>query len=66
MKQIIQSYKTGQMAVEEVPRPQVQPGMILVGTRASIISAGTEKMIVELARKSLLGKARSDRTWCRR
>ncbi len=59
MKQIIQSYKTGQMAVEEVPRPQVQPGMILVGTRASIISAGTEKMIVELARKSLLGKARS-------
>jgi predicted dehydrogenase len=59
MKQIIQSYKTGQMAVEEVPRPQVQPGMILVETRASIISAGTEKMIVELARKSLLGKARS-------
>ena len=33
--------------------------MILVETRASIISAGTEKMIVELARKSLLGKARS-------
>lgn len=59
MKQIIQSYKTGQMAVEEVPRPQIQPGMILVETRASIISAGTEKMIVELARKSLLGKARS-------
>ena len=59
MKQIIQSYRTGQMAVEEVPRPQVQPGMILVETRASLISAGTEKMIVELARKSLLGKARS-------
>jgi predicted dehydrogenase/threonine dehydrogenase-like Zn-dependent dehydrogenase len=59
MKQIIQSYKTGEMKLEEVPRPTVAPGMILVETKASIVSAGTEKMLVELARKSLLGKAKA-------
>ena len=59
MKQIIQSYKTGAMNLEEVPRPQAQPGTVLVETRVSVVSAGTEKMLVDLARKSLLGKARS-------
>jgi len=59
MKQIIQSYKTGEMALEEVPRPQVTAGSALVETRASIVSAGTEKMLVDLAKKSLLGKAKA-------
>jgi predicted dehydrogenase len=59
MKQIIQSYKTGEMSLDEVPRPQTQPGTILVETRSSLISAGTEKMLVDLARKSLLGKAKA-------
>jgi len=58
MKQIIQSYKTGELRLEELPEPQLIPGMILVETKASVISVGTEKMLVELARKSLLGKAR--------
>ncbi|HYA42051.1 MAG TPA: bi-domain-containing oxidoreductase [Syntrophobacteraceae bacterium] len=59
MKQIIQSYKTGEMTVAEAPCPQRQRGMVLVETRASVISAGTEKMLVDLARQSLLGKARA-------
>ncbi len=59
MKQIIQSYKTGEMKLEEVPRPQVGKGMVLVETRASLVSAGTEKMLVDLAKKSLLGKAKA-------
>lgn len=59
MKQIIQSYKTGEMTLSEVPCPQPQRGMVLVETRASVISAGTEKMMVDLAKKSLVGKARS-------
>jgi len=59
VKQLIQSYKTGRMNLEEVPRPTAAIGTVLVETRASIISAGTEKMIVELARKSLLSKARA-------
>ncbi len=58
MKQIVQSYRSGKMSLEEVPRPQVAGKMVVVRTSASLISAGTEKMIVELARKSLLGKAR--------
>ncbi|HRR40708.1 MAG TPA: bi-domain-containing oxidoreductase [Syntrophales bacterium] len=59
MKQIIQSYKTGEMILEEVPVPQAAPGMVLVETMATLISAGTERMLVDLARKSLVGKARS-------
>jgi predicted dehydrogenase/threonine dehydrogenase-like Zn-dependent dehydrogenase len=59
MKQIIQSYKTGELRLEEIPRPQVLPGMLLVETKASVISIGTEKMLVDLAKMSLLSKARS-------
>ena len=41
-----------------VPEPLVQPGRLLIANRASLISAGTEKTAMELARKSLVGKAR--------
>ncbi len=59
MKQIVQNYKTGKLSVEEVPAPLVQEQGILVKNAFSLISAGTERMGIELARKSLLGKARS-------
>ena len=59
MKQIIQSYKTGEMTLHDVPAPQALQGMVLVETRASVVSAGTEKMLVDLARRSLLGKAKA-------
>ena len=59
MQQIIQSYKTGEMKLEEVSVPQVVAGAVLVETVASLVSAGTEKMLVDLARKSLVGKART-------
>ncbi|HEY1404952.1 MAG TPA: zinc-binding alcohol dehydrogenase, partial [Pyrinomonadaceae bacterium] len=58
MKQILQNYKTGEVSVADVPPPIVQPGRVLVRTAASLISAGTERMAVELGRKSLIGKAR--------
>ena len=57
MKQILQNYKTGELRLAEVPRPALRAGGVLVATRASLISAGTEKMKVDVARKSLLGKA---------
>ena len=44
--------------VEEVPVPVARPGTALVQDRASLVSAGTERMVVEFARQSLLGKAR--------
>jgi predicted dehydrogenase len=59
MRQLIQSYRTGEMKVEEVPPPSVRAGGVVVRTVRSLVSAGTEKMIVDLARKSLLQKARS-------
>jgi predicted dehydrogenase/threonine dehydrogenase-like Zn-dependent dehydrogenase len=59
MKQIIQSASTGALSVRAVPEPRVKPGHVLVRTAASLISAGTERMVVEFAKMSLLGKAKS-------
>jgi predicted dehydrogenase/threonine dehydrogenase-like Zn-dependent dehydrogenase len=59
MKQIVQSASTGALSVRAVPVPRVKPGHLLVRTAASLISAGTERMVVEFAKKSLLGKAKS-------
>ncbi len=57
MKQLLHSYRTGELVVADVPAPSAQPGTLLVRTRASLVSAGTEKMVLELGKKSLLGKA---------
>ncbi len=59
MKQLLQNMRTGQTTVEEAPIPAVQPGTALVRVAASLVSAGTERMLVEFAEKSLLGKARA-------
>lgn len=59
MKQLIQSYKTGKMEVVEVPIPGCGENGILIQTKSSLVSAGTEKMMIDLAKKSLLGKAKS-------
>src|SRR5258708_20266942 len=59
MKQIIQSFKTGQLSITDVPVPAVSSGSVLVRTATSLVSAGTERMLVDFAEKSLLQKARS-------
>ena len=59
MKQLLQNMKTGQTGIEEVPIPMPTAGQALVRVSASLVSAGTERMLVEFAEKSLLGKARS-------
>lgn len=59
MKQVLQSLKTGEIDVADVPCPLVRPGHLLVRTCASLISAGTERMLVEFGKGSLLAKARS-------
>ncbi len=59
MKQVAQSYRTGELTLAEVAAPERAPaGGILVDTTVSLISAGTERAIVDLARKSLVEKAR--------
>ncbi len=59
MKQLLQNMRDGKTVVEEVPAPTVRAGTALVRTAASLVSAGTERMVVEFAEKSLVGKARS-------
>ncbi len=59
MKQLLQNIKNGTTTIEEVPVPTPREGMALVKVAASLVSAGTERMVVEFAEKSLVGKARS-------
>ena len=58
MKQLLQNLRNGELSLLEVPVPARPAGMILVATRASLISAGTERATVQAAQASLLGKAR--------
>lgn len=59
MKQVAQNYRTGELAVLDVPPPACRAGGVLVRSTYSLISTGTELMKVSEARMSLLGKARA-------
>ena len=56
MKQIIQSAKSGDLKVKDLPTPQVGRKEILVKTSASLISSGTERMVAEFAKKNIVSK----------
>jgi len=58
MKQVLQSLKTGEIELAEVPRPAVEKGRLLIQTSCSLISPGTERMLVEFGRSGLLEKVR--------
>ena len=58
MKQIIQDLKSGATVLEEVPVPQVKAGYVLVQTTRTLISLGTERMLVEFGKANLIDKAR--------
>ncbi len=58
MRQIIQSFKTGETILEQVPAPQVKKGHVLIRTTKSLVSLGTEKMLVEFGKASLISKAK--------
>lgn len=57
MKQILQSFKTGQTELAEVPAPVVSKGKLLIRTTNSLVSLGTERMLVEFGKSSLVSKA---------
>jgi predicted dehydrogenase/threonine dehydrogenase-like Zn-dependent dehydrogenase len=59
VKQVVQNYKSGELAVLDVPVPGCKPGGVLVRSAFSLISTGTELMKVSEAGMSMLGKARS-------
>ncbi len=58
MKQVIQNFKTGELFVDDVPPPAISEGMVLVANAFSLISAGTERSTVKVAKANLLGKAK--------
>ncbi len=58
MKQIVQSLKTGSIEVSEVPVPNVLSGSLLIKTSKTLVSTGTERMLIEFGKASLINKAR--------
>lgn len=58
MKQIIQSFKTGETILEELPSPMVSKGTLLIRTTHSLVSLGTERMLVEFGKANIIQKAR--------
>ncbi|WP_346010990.1 bi-domain-containing oxidoreductase [Streptomyces sp. SID5606] len=59
MKQVVQNYRSGELALLDVPAPGCKPGGVLVRSAYSLISTGTELMKVSEAGLSMVGKARS-------
>ena len=59
MKQVVQNYKSGDLSVIDVPTPRASKRGVLVRNRASAVSVGTDRLIMDMAQKSLLGKARA-------
>ncbi|MEA5459576.1 bi-domain-containing oxidoreductase [Arcicella sp. LKC2W] len=58
MKQLIQNLRTGETSLEEIPIPQVKKGCVLIKTHRSLVSLGTEKMLVEFGKANFIKKAR--------
>lgn len=58
MRQILQSLRTGEVTVEDVPSPAVEDGKVLIRACRSLISAGTERMLVDFGRAGWLEKIR--------
>ena len=58
MKQIIQNLKNGETILEEVPVPMVKSNYVLIKTSRTLVSLGTERMLVEFGKANLLQKAK--------
>ena len=58
MRQVLQELSNGHTTLVQVPAPAVRPNHVVVRTRASLISAGTERILVEFGKANLLQKAR--------
>src|SRR5579862_5151705 len=58
MKQILQNLRTGATQLVEVPRPALRPAQVVIRSVRSLVSAGTERMLVEFGRAGWIEKAR--------
>ena len=59
MKQVIQPFKSGELTITDVPSPNLRKQGILVRTAASLVSAGTERMVVDFAEMNMFKRARA-------
>jgi predicted dehydrogenase/threonine dehydrogenase-like Zn-dependent dehydrogenase len=58
MKQVLQNLRSGTSEVVEAPAPHGRAGHVLIDTSVSLISTGTERMLVDFGRAGLVSKAR--------
>jgi predicted dehydrogenase/threonine dehydrogenase-like Zn-dependent dehydrogenase len=58
MKQVIQNMKDGKTSTIQIPYPSISSNQIIIKTKASLISSGTEKMLVDFGKSSYIGKAK--------
>lgn len=58
MKQIVQDLKSGKTILEEVPAPKVSSGHVLIKTHRTLVSLGTERMLVNFGKANYIQKAR--------
>ena len=58
MKQILQNLKSGETVLEVIPSPRIRAGELLIRTSTSLVSAGTERMLVDFGKANLIDKAR--------
>ena len=58
MKQILQNLANGETILAEIPCPQNKLGNLLIASRATLVSAGTERMLVDFGKANMLDKAR--------
>ena len=58
MKQIFQSLKDGKTTVQDMPSPNLSAGHLLIKSKISLVSAGTERMLVDFGKANILQKAR--------
>lgn len=58
MKQVLQNLSNGETVISDVPRPALRAGQLLIATELSLVSAGTERMMVDFGKANWLQKAR--------
>ena len=59
MRQVLQNLQTGETQLLEVPAPAVSTGKVLIHSKTLLISTGTERMLVDFGKSSLLTKAKN-------
>lgn len=60
MRQLLQGLGDGETVIETIPAPAVLPGTLLIETHTTLVSAGTERMLVEFGKASLIAKVRKN------